>query len=173
MNDLLAPILIQMEDEVDSFWCFQGFMEVMYPNFHKDQTGMQSQLNKLEKLVQLMDPPLHQCLLASESNTMFFCYRWILVLFKREISLHQTYLLWEVLWSNHYHKEFHLFVALAALHKYREQLMQQVGFDNVLKFVTTLEEPLDVGELLEIGTSLYLNFERTTDEEVKLSIFGN
>jgi len=133
---------------------------------------MQSQLTKLEKLVQLMDPPLHKHLVLSDSNTMFFCYRWILVLFKREITLEQTYLLWEVLWSYHYHKEFHLFVGLAVLYKYREELMHQVGFDNVLKFVTTFEQPLDVVELLELATSLYLNFERTTDEEVKLSVFG-
>ena len=27
MSDLLAPILVVMENEVDAFWCFAGFME--------------------------------------------------------------------------------------------------------------------------------------------------
>ena len=27
MSDLLAPILVIMENEVDAFWCFAGFME--------------------------------------------------------------------------------------------------------------------------------------------------
>jgi hypothetical protein len=27
MSDLLSPIVIVMEDEVDAFWCFVGFMD--------------------------------------------------------------------------------------------------------------------------------------------------
>ncbi len=27
MSDLLAPIMVIMENEVDSFWCFAGFMD--------------------------------------------------------------------------------------------------------------------------------------------------
>ncbi len=29
MSDILAPILVVMENEVDSFWCFAGFMEMV------------------------------------------------------------------------------------------------------------------------------------------------
>jgi hypothetical protein len=27
MSDLLSPILVVMENEVDAFWCFAGYME--------------------------------------------------------------------------------------------------------------------------------------------------
>lgn len=27
MSDLLSPILVVMENEMDAFWCFAGFME--------------------------------------------------------------------------------------------------------------------------------------------------
>lgn len=26
MSDLLSPLLLQLRDEVDTFWCFVGFM---------------------------------------------------------------------------------------------------------------------------------------------------
>ncbi len=29
MSDLLAPILVVMENEVDAFWCFAGFMDLV------------------------------------------------------------------------------------------------------------------------------------------------
>lgn len=29
MSDLLSPILVVMENEVDAFWCFVGFMEMV------------------------------------------------------------------------------------------------------------------------------------------------
>lgn len=37
MSDLLAPIMVIMDNEVDSFWCFVGFMEKLVlklPFFH-------------------------------------------------------------------------------------------------------------------------------------------
>ena len=32
MSDLLSPILVVMENEVDAFWCFAGLMERMVRN---------------------------------------------------------------------------------------------------------------------------------------------
>ena len=32
MSDLLSPILVVMENEVDAFWCFAGLMERMVSN---------------------------------------------------------------------------------------------------------------------------------------------
>ena len=32
MSDLLAPILVVLENEVDAFWCFAGFMERVVSN---------------------------------------------------------------------------------------------------------------------------------------------
>ena len=29
MSDLLAPLLAVMDNEVDSFWCFAGFMDMV------------------------------------------------------------------------------------------------------------------------------------------------
>lgn len=34
MSDLLSPILFLMEDEVEAFWCFVGFMERVVRNLH-------------------------------------------------------------------------------------------------------------------------------------------
>ena len=29
MSDLLAPLLVVMDNEVDAFWCFVGFMDMV------------------------------------------------------------------------------------------------------------------------------------------------
>jgi hypothetical protein len=58
MSDLLAPILVVMENEVDSFWCFAGFMEKVAHNFEMDQQSMKTQLSQLHTLVQFLDPQL-------------------------------------------------------------------------------------------------------------------
>jgi hypothetical protein len=59
MNDLLAPILVQMRDEVEAFECFKEFMETMKFNFLRDQSGMRKQLHLLELLIKFLDAPLY------------------------------------------------------------------------------------------------------------------
>ena len=35
MSDLLSPIMVIMENEVDSFWCFSGYMDKIVIIFYK------------------------------------------------------------------------------------------------------------------------------------------
>ena len=47
MSDLLAPVLVVMENEVDAFWCFAGFMELIGRNFEMDQSTMKQQMSQV------------------------------------------------------------------------------------------------------------------------------
>lgn len=85
MSDLLSPILFIMEDESESFWCFVSLMERLGPNFNRDQNGMHSQLFALSKLVELLDSPLHNYFKQKDCLNYFFCFRWILIQFKRQV----------------------------------------------------------------------------------------
>lgn len=85
MSDLLSPILYVIQNEVDAFWCFCGFMElvvrlrtgvgdrppsrgrgpalhVAFPpqhgNFEESQETMKRQLGQLLLLLRVLDPPL-------------------------------------------------------------------------------------------------------------------
>ena len=49
MSDLLAPVLVVMENEVDAFWCFVGFMELIGRNFEMDQSTMKHQMIQVRK----------------------------------------------------------------------------------------------------------------------------
>lgn len=37
MSDLLAPLLVVLDNEVDAFWAFVGFMEKVKGNFDMEQ----------------------------------------------------------------------------------------------------------------------------------------
>ena len=39
MSDLLSPILFLMENEVEAFWCFAGFMEKLVRSLHSQNVG--------------------------------------------------------------------------------------------------------------------------------------
>lgn len=50
MSDLLAPIMVIMENEVDSFWCFSGYMDKIVPNYWIIQKKKNKILNMIINL---------------------------------------------------------------------------------------------------------------------------
>ncbi|XP_012081204.2 TBC1 domain family member 15 isoform X1 [Jatropha curcas] len=155
MSDLLSPILFVMEDESESFWCFVALMERLGPNFNRDQSGMHSQLFALSKLVELLDSPLHNYFKQNDCLNYFFCFRWILIQFKREFEYEKTIRLWEVLWTHYLCEHLHLYACVAILKRYRNKIMgEQMDFDTLLKFINELSGHIDLDAILRDAEAL-------------------
>jgi hypothetical protein len=97
-----------------------------------DQKGIQGQLDALRRLIRFFDPRLMNFLDDHESGNLFFMFRWILIRFKREFSVEEVYMLWEVLWSQHLSPKFHLFVCVAIVYLHREKIMKDCVRDAKL-----------------------------------------
>ncbi|CAI9100838.1 OLC1v1038021C2 [Oldenlandia corymbosa var. corymbosa] len=155
MSDLLSPILFVMKDESESFWCFVSLMERLGPNFSRDQSGMHSQLFALSKLVEILDSPLHNYFQQNECINYFFCFRWILIQFKREFDFDRTMLLWEVLWTRYLSEHLHLYFCVAILKRYRNKIIgEQMDFDTLLKFINELSGQIDLNPTLRDAEAL-------------------
>ncbi|KAI1308437.1 GTPase activating protein [Mortierella claussenii] len=164
MSDLLAPVFAVMGDEVMGFWAFVGLMEKTKRNFYKDQVGMQGQLETLGKMIHVLDPKLYKHFEKCEALNLFFCFRWLLIWFKREFEWVDIMRLWEVLFSDHLSTQFHLFVAMAILDKHRDVMMDHLeGFDEILKYVNDLSMTIDLEETLQNAEVLYRRLEHLVD----------
>lgn len=185
MSDLLSPILCLLDNEVDAFWCFVGFMDkvvsnnfftvlVAYlayillfnffflfsqsTNFEMDQAGMKTQLCQLRLLLAVTEPQLAQYLDKHESGNMFFCFRWLLVLFKREFSAIDIMKLWEILWTDLPCKNFHLLLCAAILDSEKNVLMEnRYGFTEILKVHITLINPIIIDSAYITCSALIIN----------------
>ncbi|KAK3819174.1 MAG: hypothetical protein J3R72DRAFT_459926 [Linnemannia gamsii] len=165
MSDLLAPVFAVMGDEVMGFWAFVGVMEKTKKNFYRDQVGMQSQLETLCKMIQVLDPKLYKHLEKCEALNLFFCFRWLLIWFKREFEWVDIMRLWEVLFSDHLSTQFQLFVAMAILDKHRDVMIDHLqGFDEILKYVNDLSMTIDLEESLQNAEVLYRRLEHVEDK---------
>jgi Rab-GTPase-TBC domain len=51
---------------------------------------MHAQLVALRRVMQLLDPQLHAFLEAKDCLNYFFCYRWLLIHFKREFGFDEV-----------------------------------------------------------------------------------
>lgn len=164
MTDLLSPIYVVFQDEYMSFWGFAGFMERMERNFVRDQSGMKKQMLVLNELVQFMLPDLFKHLVKCESTDLFFFFRMLLVWFKREFEWDETNTLWEMLWTDFYSSQYHLFIALAVLSDNERIIRQNLSrFDEVLKFMNDLLGNMKLQDLLIRAELLFLRFRRMID----------
>ncbi|XP_023730518.2 uncharacterized protein LOC111878244 isoform X2 [Lactuca sativa] len=155
MSDLLSPILFIMEDESESFWCFVSLMERLGPNFNRDQNGMHSQLFALSKLVELLDSPLHSYFKQKDCLNCFFCFRWILIQFKREFEYDKLLRLWEVLWTHYPSEHLHLYMCIAILKRNRAKIMgEKMGFDTLLQYINELSGQIEVDGVLREAEAL-------------------
>lgn len=156
MSDLLSPILYVMKNEVDAFWCFVGFMERVAHNFEFDQGGMKRQLDDLTDIIKFVDPAFYNYLDTKESGNLYFCFRWLLIWFKREFNYDDTMILWEVLWTKKPCKNFHLLVCVALLDTEKSAVVEnKYGFTEILKHVNDLSHRIDLQTTLAKAEGVY------------------
>uniref|UniRef100_A0A8C0M937 TBC1 domain family member 16 n=1 Tax=Canis lupus familiaris TaxID=9615 RepID=A0A8C0M937_CANLF len=103
MSDLVAPILAEVLDESDTFWCFVGLMQnTIFVSSPRDE-DMEKQLLYLRELLRLTHLRFYQHLvsLGEDGLQMLFCHRWLLLCFKREFPEAEALRIWEACWAHY------------------------------------------------------------------------
>uniref|UniRef100_A0A7N6B8Y0 Rab-GAP TBC domain-containing protein n=1 Tax=Anabas testudineus TaxID=64144 RepID=A0A7N6B8Y0_ANATE len=171
MSDLLSPILYVMENEVDAFWCFVSFMDQMHQNFEEQMQGMKTQLIQLSTLLRLLDLAFWNYLESQDSGYLYFCFRWLLIRFKRELSFQDVLRLWEVMWTSLPCLNFHLLVCCAILDSEKQKIMEEnYGFNEILKHINELSMKLDIEEILQKAEGICLQIKSCKDLPHSVSV---
>lgn len=93
-------------------------------------------------LIQILDPEMYDVMDSSGDYAHFyFCYRWFLLDFKRELLYDDVFATWEVIWAARHvaGNHFVLFLALALLETYRDIILSNsMDFIDVIKFFNGL-----------------------------------
>lgn len=143
-------------------------MDEVFSNFDMDQAGMKRQLQDLNKLIALANPRLYNHFKDHDSGNMYFCFRWLLVWFKREFNHTEILELWEVLWTGLPCSNFHLFISVAILDDQMGIFIDNdFGFNEILKHVNELALTMDVKSILGKAEAIYLQIkdaEQLTDD---------
>lgn len=106
--------------------------------------GMHAQLSSLRKLIQQLDPPLWSHFQQKDATNLFFCYRWILILFKREFNFDQVLRLWDGLFACS-RDQLHLFLCVAVLERQRRHILEEdLDFDGLLALCVSLRGKIDL-----------------------------
>lgn len=96
-------------------------------------------INFLDRsLTQILDSEMYDLMQSRGDYTHFyFCYRWFLLDFKRELVYADTFAVWEIIWAAKHvaSSNFVLFLALALMETYRDIILSnRMDFTDVIKF---------------------------------------
>ncbi|KRX45647.1 TBC1 domain family member 16 [Trichinella murrelli] len=164
MSDLLSPLLYIIQEEVSTFWCFVGLIQrSIYKNSSRSSLCMENSLERLVDLLQLMDVELYNYLksLGNDALQLLFAHRWLLLWFKREFENDDALFIWEASWTGYGTNYFHLFVALAIMTIYGENVIsEKMTHDEVLLHFNSLSMQMDVHTILSKARGLLYQFRR-------------
>ncbi|XP_042888521.1 TBC1 domain family member 16-like isoform X2 [Penaeus japonicus] len=156
MSDILAPILAEVRNEADVFWCFTGLMsKTIFVTSPKDE-DMEKNLSYLRELLRIMVPRFYNHMASQQDGMdLLFCHRWILLCFKREFPEDQALAMWEACWSNYQTDYFHLFLVVAIVSKYGNDVVDQnLRPDETLLYFTSLANHMDGRMVLQKARGL-------------------
>ncbi|OQV22504.1 TBC1 domain family member 15 [Hypsibius exemplaris] len=154
MSDLLTPLMLVMDgDEVDAFWTFNGLMERITHNF--DMEKLMKELKDLSTVMKYLDPAL-KAYIDSNDPRLYFCFRWLLVQFKREFSFDDVMRLWEILWTGKPCKNFHLLFAYAILETEKNTLIEnRFSSTEILRHINDLAMTIDLDKTLCLAEGIH------------------
>ncbi|XP_044000527.1 small G protein signaling modulator 1 isoform X1 [Gambusia affinis] len=159
MCDLLAPLLVILDDEVMAFSCFTELMKRMNQNFPHGG-AMDTHFANMRSLIQILDSELFELMQQNGDYTHFyFCYRWFLLDFKREMVYDDVFSVWETIWAAKHTSSEHfvLFISLALVEMYRDIILENnMDFTDIIKFFNEMAERHDVPKVLMKARELVL-----------------
>ncbi|XP_055844301.1 small G protein signaling modulator 2-like isoform X2 [Episyrphus balteatus] len=162
MCDLVAPLLVIFDDESLSYSCFCKLMERMIENF-PNGGAMDMHFANMRSLIQILDSEMYDLMDSHGDYTHFyFCYRWFLLDFKRELVYADVFSTWEVIWAAKHVASAHfvLFLALALLETYRDIILSNsMDFTDVIKFFNEMAERHNAQSVLQLARSLALQLQ--------------
>jgi TBC1 domain family member 15 len=162
MSDLLSPILETIKDESISFWCFVNYMERMKNNFIMDSKSIENQLNQLMFILETINPDLSKFFKNIES--LYLCYRWILVSFKREFKHEDVKRIWEVQWTDYLTVDYHIFMLYGLLSQFQNEIMSEnLESYEILSLFNRNSLNFDLKKFLQDSMTAYYMYEDQFD----------
>eukprot|EP00040_Diaphanoeca_grandis_P019578 m.103416 g.103416 ORF g.103416 m.103416 type:complete len:400 (+) comp27496_c0_seq4:156-1355(+) len=155
MNDLLAPLVYTMQNELAAFCCFGALTKRMRTNFIK--IDMHEGLSLLKNLIKFVDPKMHDHLCACQMDAdmdWLFCHRWLLLDFKREFNLDSIAIVWERIWAEHSTNYFNIFIAASILLVNQESIWKIANPDELLGYLQNLTAGIDAPVVINTAHSL-------------------
>lgn len=157
MCDILAPLLVILDNESLAYSCFKNLMVRMNMNFPHGGL-MDNHFANMRSLIQILDSELFEHMHQNgDYSHFYFSYRWFLLDFKRELEYEDVFRVWEGIWAAYHCTSNHFthFIALALVEHYRDIILDNnMDFTDIIKFFNEMAERHDGRKILKRARQL-------------------
>jgi hypothetical protein len=155
MSDLLAPLVLTIDDESEVFACFVQLMRrkqfVCQPN---DQS-MDRCIATIRELLRVFAPRSYLFYVQPTVRDLLFTHRWMLLCFRREFAKSAAMTIWQCCWAEVQTPCFQYFVCVAAILMYGEDAVNRhLSSDDVLLYFALLSKQMDAELVLKRARGL-------------------
>ncbi|ELP83687.1 hypothetical protein EIN_468110, partial [Entamoeba invadens IP1] len=137
LNDLVSIIMDVTESESDVFWILKSIMEFMGVFYRKDEKRKKT-FEEVGDIIKFVNPEFFAYI---HTNKIDFsvCFRWIVLLFKREFRREECLELWDRIFA-YPEREMYYFICASILLENAPVIMErQMKFDGVVEFLQKIQ----------------------------------
>lgn len=150
-NLLSEEVLLAIE--ADSYWCFTRLLSCIKNNYTPSFPGVIEMIQKLNALLQKLDPELDKVLKGNNIRYYDICFQWFLCLLLRQFSPSLKFRLLDFFFTDKENiNEWLVYISASFLMKFSNKLKDLNAYDKILMFFTNLKTDdwgeLDVGMLI-------------------------
>lgn len=148
---------ILREIESDCFWCFSKLLDGLQDLFTKDQPGLYKMLERLQQIIDRVDPQLSKHFQNEEMQYSEFAFRWMNCLLVREFSLPLIFRLWDsYLSSPNKIATTHVYVCAALMTTLSPRFLSLSHVELVLMIQSINPDEWTIDKLNEIIAQAYV-----------------
>jgi len=119
---LLGPIVSNLKNESEVFWCFEAFMKKLEHHFAED--SLQDQLSRFMMYFQSVHPELFNYFEEEELLPNDWAMSWLKYVLSHELPFECVLRLWDTYFANPDGFDLHIYVCIAILRNCTEELME-------------------------------------------------
>ncbi|EDR29043.1 hypothetical protein, conserved [Entamoeba dispar SAW760] len=171
MNDICSLIMEITLDESEIFWLFKSVMDMM-EQFYKPRTNHEVQnFEEVGWIIKFVNPSLYDYFIRNNVNYLF-CYRWIVLLFKRDFNSRDCLNVWDRIFA-YPERKLYYFICSAIILKNGDQIVEkQKGFDGMVEFLQDMHKKIPA-QVVYDSDIIYQEFNELADKKYLELMFQN
>ncbi|ELP89747.1 hypothetical protein EIN_424290 [Entamoeba invadens IP1] len=140
LNDLCSLIMEVTLEESEIFWLLKLVMDIM-EKFYVHQSPKKSNFDEVGKIIGFINPALFDYFKRCGVDYSF-CFRWIVLLFKRDFETKLCLQVWDRIFA-YPERNLYYFVASSIILEHADQIVsQQRAFDGMVDFLQKLHKKI-------------------------------
>ncbi|KAL7718927.1 Rab-GAP TBC domain-containing protein [Entamoeba marina] len=162
MNDLCSLLIEITQEESSVFWLFKYVMDIV-KQFYTNLNQIPKRFDTVGYIIRFVNPHLYQHFIKNDVDFLF-CYKWIVLLFKREFNVENCLRIWDSIFA-YPERRAYFFISSAIILEHADEIMNnQMNFDGMVAFLQTLHKKIPA-EIVFHSDVLYQQFQQLADKE--------